>query len=210
MDPRIRGDDRKYQTMIKKKIFVLVGHPDRKSLSADFATSYVYGAEEAGHTVRRTNLGELSFDPILHKAYKEKQELETDLIKVQEDIKWADHFVIFYPAWWSTMPALLKGMFDRIWLPGFAYQFHHVGLFKGLLWQRLMKGKTARVFVLSDSPPILARLIFGDTTNEIRKGILWFSGFSPRVKKIGPIKFITENGVQKWKSKFHRWGARGW
>ena len=176
------------------KIFVLVGHPDTQSLSADLATSYMHGAEKAGHTVRRTNLGELSFDPILHKAYKEIQPLEPDLVRLQEDIKWADHFVIFYPAWWSTMPALLKGMFDRIWLPGFAYQFYKTGLFKGLLWQRLMKGKTARIFVLSDSPPILARLIFGDTTNEIRKGILWFSGFRTRIKKIGPLKFITERG----------------
>lgn len=190
------------------KIFVLVGHPDSQSLSAELATHYVYGAEEADHEVRRTNLGELSFDPILHKAYKEIQALEPDLVKVQEDIKWADHIVIVYPAWWSTMPALLKGMFDRMWLPGFAYQFKKEGLFAGLLWKPLMRGKTARVFVLSDSPPILARVIFGDTTNEIRKGILWFSGFRPRVKKIGPLKFISQRRIEKWKLRFHRWGGK--
>lgn len=196
--------------MQKKKIFVLVGHPDSESLSSEFATTYAYGAEEAGHEVRRTNLGELSFDPILHKGYKILQELEPDLVKLQEDIKWADHFVVIYPAWWSTMPALLKGMFDRIWLPKFAYEFYKTGLFEGLLWTPLMKGKTARVFVLSDSPPVFARLIFGDTTNEIRKGILCFSGFRPGIKKIGPLKFITEKGKEKWKLRFHRWGGRAY
>ncbi len=196
--------------MKKKKIFVLVGHPDSNSLSSELATSYAYGAEEFGHEVRRTNLGDLSFDPILHKAYKEIQPLEPDLLKLQEDVKWADHFVVIYPAWWSTMPALLKGMFDRMWLPGFAYQFYKTGPFKDLLWKRMMTGKTARVFVVSDSPPIFARMIFGDTTNEIRRGILWFSGFSVRVKKIGPIKFITPPKVEKWKLKFRNWGAKAW
>lgn len=196
--------------MRKKKIFILIGHPDSTSLSAKFATSYAYGAEEAGHEVRRTNLGELIFDPILHKGYKELQPLEPDLLKVQEDIKWADHFVIFYPAWWSTMPALLKGMFDRLWLPKFAFQFYEEGIFKDLFWHRLMRGKSARVFVLSDAPPIFARPIFGDTTNEIRKGILWFAGFRARVKKVGPLKFITEAGVRKWERRFSRWGGKSY
>ncbi|OGL87452.1 hypothetical protein A3I40_02625 [Candidatus Uhrbacteria bacterium RIFCSPLOWO2_02_FULL_48_12] len=196
--------------MKKKKVFVLVGHPDNESLSAKFATSYVHGAEEAGHDVRRTNLGELSFDPILHRGYKAQQPLEPDLLTMQEDILWCDHFVILYPTWFSTMPALLKGLFDRIWLPGFAFQFRKEGIFKDKLWRGLLKGRTARVFVLSDSPPILARLIFGDTTNEIRKGILWFSGIRARVKKVGPVKFLTPRRTERWKRRFHRWGKHGW
>jgi len=196
--------------MRQKKIFVLVGHPDSESLSGELATHYVYGAEEAGHEVRRTNLGQLQFDPILHKAYKEIQPLEPDLLKIQEDIKWAEHIVIVYPAWWSTMPALLKGMFDRMWLPGFAYSFYKAGIFKGLLWHPHLKGKTARVFVLSDSPPIMARIIFGDTTNEIRKGILWFSGVHARIRKCGPMKFLSDRRALRWKERFDRWGRKAY
>ena len=191
-----------------KKIFILVGHPDSESLTAKFAVYYASGVKEAGHEVRLTNLGELSFNPILHKGYKEMQPLEPDLLKLQEDVRWADHFVILYPSWWSTMPALLKGMFDRMWLPGFAFRFHAKGVFKDLMWRKLLKGKSARVFVLSDSPPVLARIVFGDTTNEIRRGILWFAGFRVRVRKIGPVKFITDTKVDRWKQKFHRWGRR--
>ncbi len=194
--------------MKKKKIFILVGHPDKESLSANLATSYAYAAEEAEHEVRRTNLGELQFDPILHRGYKEVQPLEPHLLKIQEDILWAEHFVLIYPTWWSTMPALLKGMFDRIWLPQFAFQFYGTGIFKELLWRRLLKGRSARVFVLSDAPPVFARFIFGDSTNEIRRGILWFAGFSVRVKKIGSLKFVTDREVETWKRKFHKWGTR--
>ena len=184
------------------RIFILIGHPDKESFNKQLAESYAEGAREKGHEVKLTCLSDISFDPILHKGYKEIQELEPDLKKVQENIKWCEHFVIFYPSWWSTMPALLKGMFDRIWLPGFAFHFHKSGLW----WDGLLKGRTTRGFVTSDVHPLFARIIFGDTTNEIKKGILWFAGFSVSVKKIGPVKNITEAKKQKWKDRLHKWG----
>ena len=187
-----------------KKVFVLLGHPDSNSMCCQLADSYTEGAREMGHEVRRTNLGDLQFDPILHKGYKVIQELEPDLKKIQEDIRWCDHFVVIYPSWWSTMPALLKGMFDRIWLPGFAYKF----LPSGLFWKRLLKGRTATVFVTSDAHPFLARFIFGDNVNEIKDGILWFAGFKAGIKKVGPMKNISREGKERWVEKFHKYGKK--
>ncbi len=187
---------------MKKKIFILLGHPDKETTSGFFADSYERGAKESGHDVRRLNLADLQFDPILHKGYKVIQTLEPDLLKIQEHIIWSDHFVIFYPTWFSTMPALLKGMFDRMWLPGFAYQFRE----DGLGWKRLLKGRSARVFVTSDTHPILARVIFGDSTNEIKLGILWFAGFKARIKKIGPMKNIKSARRELWGRWLYRKG----
>lgn len=188
------------------KIFILVGHPDKVSFNREMAESYAEGARSKGHEVRLTSLSDLSFDPILHQGYRVIQELEPDLKQVQEDIKWCEHFVIFYPSWWSTMPAILKGMFDRIWLPGFAFHFTKSGLW----WHGLLKGRTARVFVSSDAPPIFTRIIFGDTTNEIRKGILWFAGFSVSVKKIGPLKNASDSKKSKWRAKLQKWGSKAY
>jgi NAD(P)H dehydrogenase (quinone) len=191
--------------MKSKKILILLGHPDKETLNGTFASAYEEGAKAAGHEVKRINIGELNFDPILHKGYKVIQNLEPDLVTVQEAIKWCDHFVIFYPAWFSTMPAILKGLFDRIWLPHFAYHFRK----NGLGWVRMLKGRSATVYVTSDSHPFLARVIFGDSTNEIRKGILWFAGFGPiTITKLGPVKNIKPRRAQKLIDEVKYWGYK--
>ena len=186
---------------MKKKIFVFLGHPDNDSLNCTLADEYQRGAEAAGHEVRRMNLGEMQFDPVLHHGYRVVQPLEADLVAWQNNIRWADHFVIFYPSWWSTMPARLKGVFDRAWMPGFA--FHFTSEFS---WKKLMKGKTASMFVTSDTMPLIQRILFGDTTNELKRGILGFAGFSVRVRKYGYLKHFKVNRRQRLQQKVFRLG----
>ncbi|MEK7176702.1 MAG: NAD(P)H-dependent oxidoreductase [Patescibacteria group bacterium] len=168
-----------------KKIFILLGNPDPDSFNCTLANEYQRGAEHAGHEVRRMNIGDLKFDPILRHGYRLKQDLEPDLVSFQENVRWCEHFVIVYPSWWSTMPALLKGLIDRAWLSGFAFKFYP----NGNMWKRLLKGRSASMIVTSDTEPLVQRIVFGDTTNELRKGVLWFSGLSPiRVHKFGYLK----------------------
>jgi putative NADPH-quinone reductase len=194
----------------KKKITVLLGHPDVDTLSGQLALLYETAAKKAGHEVRRFNVGEMKFDPILHKGYKEVQPLEPDLKTLQEAITWCDHFVVLYPNWWCTMPALLKGLFDRMWLPGFCFGFHKEGLLAHFhLWKRLMRGKTARVFVLSGTHPFLIWLLFGDYTNEIKMGILWFVGFKTRVSHFGPTDHAPEWKKNEWRRTASRLGRLG-
>lgn len=191
-----------------KKILFLVGHPDSESLNASLAEGYAEGARKTGNLVKVVKIGDLKFDPILHKGYKVIQELEPDLKNLQEEIKWCDHFVLIYPSWWSTMPALLKGLFDRMWLPGFAFKFHD---HDNLGWHKLLSGRTSTVFVTSHTRPILARVLFGDSTNEIKKGILEFAGFNVKVKKFGPIAdHITAEQFEKFRRKFVGLGKKAY
>ncbi len=200
-----------FQEQRKKKITLLLGHPDAGfTISGELATIYEAAAKRAGHEVRRFNLSAMTFDPILHKGYKEIQALEPDLVALQEGVKWCDHFVIIYPNWWCTMPALLKGLFDRMWLPGFCFNMRkHKDGTPALGWIKRMKGKTARVIVLSGSPPFFIWLFFGDYTNEIKRGILWFAGFSVTVTRLGPSDSAPEWKIEHWRKKvleLGRWG----
>lgn len=175
------------------KIFILMGNPDADgTLGSELADHYANEAQAAGHEVRRTNVGDLQFDPILHKGYKVIQQLEPDLLKVQEDMKWADHFVLIYPLWWAGMPALLKGMWDRMFIPGFAFHFWK----NGMGWDKLLKGKTARVIITSKNWPIVERFLFGDFTNEVGKALLGFAGYKVRLTEIGQAENMPEDKKQ--------------
>jgi len=172
-----------------KNILVLLGNPDTETFSGKIADTYEAAAQEAGHEVFRMNIGAMQFDPILHAGYKEIQELEPDLLLFQEKVKWADHIVVVYPNWWCTMPAALKGLFDRSWLPGFAFNFSKEN---GKLMQRLT-GKTARAIIVAGShSPFMTWWKFGDFTNEIAHGILGFAGIKTKVTAFGPTNKMSD------------------
>src|SRR5262249_32318957 len=119
------------------------------------------------------DIGKLQFDPILHKGYRAIQELEPDLKKVQEDITWCEHLVLVYPLWWSSVPGLLKGMIDRMWLPRFAFSFIKTPSGKSTMgWKKLLKGRTARVVVLLKSFAWLEHFMYGDFTGEVVNDVL--------------------------------------
>ena len=189
-----------------RKIFILVGHSHLQGLTAELADAYESAARAAGHEIKRLNLGELRFDPILHKGYSEIQPLEPDLLTVQENIRWAHHVVILYPNWWTSMPALLKGMFDRMWLPGFAFNLdketHDV--------VELLEGKTARVIVVDGAQsPFMTRLKYGDYTNEISRGILGFSGMKVHVTTMGPCEHPDPAKHDAWVAEVREFGSQG-
>ncbi|VVB56944.1 Glutathione-regulated potassium-efflux system ancillary protein KefF [uncultured archaeon] len=43
--------------------------------------------------------------------------------KYQQLITKAERLIFIYPVWWYGAPAMLKGFFDRVFTPGFAYNF---------------------------------------------------------------------------------------
>ena len=67
-----------------------------------------------------------------------------------------------------------------------------------------MAGKTARVFVLSGTKPIFIWLLFGDYTNEIKMGILWFVGFKTHVSHFGPTEKAPEWLLNQWRRKVQK------
>ena len=190
---------------MSKKILVLLGHPDKDTYSGTIADRYESSARESGHDVERVNLGELDFDPILRKGYKEIQTLEPDLISLQTKIKNCDHLVIVYPNWWCTMPALLKGLFDRFWLPGFAFNFDKQT-------QKViphLKGKTARVIIVAGThSPFQTWWKFGDYTNEIQYGILEFAGLKTKVTAFGPCDKVDQVCRDNWLSDIEELAKR--
>ena len=195
---------------MQKKIFLLLGHPDKSGMCGTLADAYENAAREAGHSVDRLNLGEMQFDPILHKGYRALQELEPDLKRFQELVTGCDHFVIVHPVWWLGMPALLKGLFDRAWLPGSAFRYIKTKTGKRtIFWHRLLRGKTARLIVTSGTAPWIERLFPGNVNSQLRWGLLWFAGFSVRSLWLGPAENVPEPLCNDWCDYVRELGMRG-
>ena len=184
-----------------KKIFILLGHPNSEdTFCKSLADAYEKGVKDAGHEVKRMNIGDMKFDPILHKGYKVIQELEPDLHAFQENIKWCEHFVIIYPMWWTAMPALLKGLFDRAWISGFAFKFKPSGL-----WNKLLTGRSAHIIATMGAPTFFERFFFGDVTRVLKNNLLKFAGFSPvSVTWIGNAEKMDLKTRQKWIAKIEK------
>ena len=173
------------------KILILNGNNERESLCAAVCNAYKTGAEEAGNEVVLVNIAALKFDPILHEGYHAVQELEPDLKDFQQKLLWANHFVVVYPTWWGSLPALLTGLFDRCFYSGFAYKYHA----KGPMWDKLLKGRSARVITTMDAPFLWYFFAYRAAgTNMIKHAILEFCGFQPvKTDFITRVRYKTKD-----------------
>ena len=189
---------------MSKRILVILGQPASESFCGALANSYVEGAKAAGNEVQQIALGNLSFDPVLHNGYATIQALEPDLVAAQAAITWAQHIVLVYPIWWGAMPALLKGFIDRLFLPGFAFNYREGSQF----WDRLLSGRSAHLLVTMDTPPWYFRWIYRmPGHNQMKRTILEFSGIKPvSVSSFGPIKGSTQKKRERWLGQVQAYG----
>lgn len=187
-------------------ILVLDGHPDRNSLCGGLAEAFATGARAEGAEVELVHLGELAFDPSLHHGYRDVQPLEPDLRRMQALIQRAEHLVFFYPHWWGAAPALLKGFIDRVFVPGFAFKNHE----RGYGWDRLLSGKTAEIWLTSDSPWLWFALRYWDSPIRwLKKATLEYCGVSPvSVTTVGRVRWMGEEERWRWMAKARERGAR--
>jgi len=189
---------------MSKKILIVLGHPNKDTFCGSLAESYKKGAIQSSAEVKEIFISDLKFDPILHKGYKEIQELEPDLVQSQELIKWAEHLVFVYPTWWATMPALLKGFFDRVFLPGFAFKYRENSPY----WDKYLTGKSARVITTMDAPAWYNFLVYGNAGQKaIKRGTLQFCGIKPvKVTTIGGVKAMKKEQLTNWLTKAEKLG----
>ena len=191
---------------MSKRILVILGHPNTDSFCAAIADSYSEGAQAAGHEVRRIAVGDLAFDPVLRLGYAGSQPLEPDLAAAQAAIAWAQHLVFVYPVWWGAMPALLKGFIDRVFLPGFAFKYRS----GSPLWDRLLAGRSAHLFVTMDSPPWYYRWVYRMPGHQqMKRTILEFSGVKPvGITSFGPVRGSSVQRREKWLERVKGFGGR--
>lgn len=191
---------------MSNKIVVINGHPYKESFNFALAEAYKKGVSKTGAELKEIVIRDLDFNPNLQFGYRKRTELEPDLLKAQETLKWADHIVWIYPVWWGSVPAIMKGFLDRVLLPGFAFKKR-----KGSLWwDKYFTGKTSRIICTLDQPPWYYKWFNGSPSHTAMKKLtLHFIGVkSVKISSIGPIRLSKEKFREKWLKKIEKLGEQ--
>ncbi len=191
--------------MKPKKILIINGHPDEESFNNALAQAYKNGALRSGAEVEELVIRDLQFNPNLKYGYRKRTEWESDLLNAQDLIKWADHLVWIYPVWWGSLPAILKGFIDRVFLPGFAFKKRE----NSIWWDKLLTHKSARIISTLDQPAWYYWLVYGQPSNNAMKKLtLQFCGVNPvRVTTIGPLRLSQESFRLRWLQRVEKLGS---
>lgn len=114
--------------MTPRRFLLVLGHARRASLGHHLLARARTALEGAGHDVRVHDLLQDGFDPVLRLADDQEHAgpcaLEDDALchRYQQDVLWADRYVLLHPVWWFAPPAILKGWVDRVLVNGIALE----------------------------------------------------------------------------------------
>jgi putative NADPH-quinone reductase len=192
-----------------KRIFILDGHPAQGTLSQALSEAYLEAAKAKGHEVRVARLSDMDFDMDCENAgYMSPKPLEPVLQQVMADIEWCEHLVMVTPLWWGSLPAKLKGLFDRAFLPGRAFDTRNLS--KIGMPAPMLGGRTARLIMTSDTPGWFLWLRHGNAViRQVRGQILGFVGIKPvKVMHFAGASHPKPGQVQRWLEQVAGLGAR--
>jgi NAD(P)H dehydrogenase (quinone) len=102
---------------------IVTAHPDQGSLTAGIARQLQEALRPDDVDV--ADLAAEGFDPRFGSAdrgrYRGEGDVPADVVREQRRLDQADHLVLVFPIYWWSMPALMKGWIDRVFIDGWAF-----------------------------------------------------------------------------------------
>jgi NAD(P)H dehydrogenase (quinone) len=109
------------------RVLVIFAHPLRDSFAAAMRDVVVETLRAGGHAVDLCDLYQEGFDAVMsaheRRLYKNTLGNLGSVSGHVQRLGQAEGVIFVFPSWWYGMPAILKGYFDRVWLPGVAFEF---------------------------------------------------------------------------------------
>lgn len=144
------------------KILVVHAHPVGTSFNASLHRLVVETLGRAGHAVDDCDLYAEGFNPLLSEAerrdYHDLARNRTPVAPYVDRLLAADALVMVYPVWNFGYPAILKGWFDRVFLPGVSFALEDGKVKPALANIRKLAAVTSygaprfRAFLVGDPP----------------------------------------------------------
>lgn len=149
------------------RVLVIHVHPVETSFNAALHRTVVESLTAAGHDVDDCDLYAEGFDPVLSRderlGYHDVASNRAPVQGYVDRVMRAEAIVLVYPVWNFGFPAMLKGFFDRVFLPGVSFKlvdgkvrpalthirrFAAVTSYGGSRWRALLVGDPPRKVVM--------------------------------------------------------------
>jgi putative NADPH-quinone reductase len=106
------------------KSVIILAHPYSNSFNHAIK-DVVYDKLSQTKEVKVIDLHQDEFNPVLSqedlRVYMQGQSSDPKVYDYQNDLLTCDDLILIFPIWWYEAPAILKGFFDKVLLPGFAF-----------------------------------------------------------------------------------------
>ena len=106
-------------------VLVVYCHPVETSFAAALHQEVLANLKAAGHTVDDCDLYAEGFNPVMSReerlGYHDVPANQAPMADYVERLRKADAIVFCFPTWCFGLPAMLKGFFDRVFVPGVAF-----------------------------------------------------------------------------------------
>jgi NAD(P)H dehydrogenase (quinone) len=173
-------------------VLIVYAHPSPTSYNAALKDAAIKALLNRGASVKVSDLYAMNFNPVAMMedtiVPTNPEDVPEDLRLEREKVKWADFIIFQFPMWWTSVPAIMKGWFDRVFAANFAYGpgvYNH-GNFKG---KKAMLSFTTGGKHLDSYGPKGLKGEMSERLFSIHHEVLYFSG----MEVIEP--FIVPTGV---------------
>lgn len=159
------------------RVLLIHAHPLADSFSAVVRDAVRRGLEAAGHAVTVLDLHAEGFDPRM--AAEERRTYHDEAVNQRGKERYvallrdAEGIVFVFPVWSFGVPAILKGFFDRLLMPGVGFHLRDGKAKPGLTHVQSVMGVATY-----GRPQWLVRLFIGDLPRrQIVRYFRWMCGF---------------------------------
>jgi putative NADPH-quinone reductase len=168
------------------RVLVVVAHPLEDAFAKVAARRICATLERRGMDADLLDLYAENFDPRLtaeeRRGYFATPYDFSGVASCVERLRAAEKLVFVFPQWWFDVPAILKGFFDRVCVPGVA--FDHGADGAGLI-PRLTHVNAIWVVSTTGSPWWVTKLYMGDPVRrQIKRGLRSFISPKARFKML--------------------------
>jgi NAD(P)H dehydrogenase (quinone) len=163
------------------RVLYLYCHPQATSFHVAIRARALAGLASAQHEVDLLDLYAEKFDPVMWEAarrdYHDPSRNQAGLEDYVARLRAAEALVVQFPVWSFGMPAMLKGYFDRMMMPGVAFDLSDPAHAKPLL------GNLRRIAgIATYGRPRTRAIAVGDPPRKMVKRYLpWFANARARV-----------------------------